>query len=149
MTAPVAVLTGASRGIGAAIARELAARGHQLVLGLRDPDALPGDLAALDPLVVRYDATDPAAAKVHPILRDQIEDGTANSVHRVDAELIHQPEHGISQRRKSHVFERIRPAISWHVPGNSTKTGPSKNFQLVLEPQGPATDTVQKDHRRT
>lgn len=63
MTAPVAVLTGASRGIGAAIARELAARGHQLVLGLRDPDALPGDLAALDPLVVRYDATDPAAAR--------------------------------------------------------------------------------------
>lgn len=39
-TAPVAVITGASRGIGAAIARELARRGHRLALLSRDREKL-------------------------------------------------------------------------------------------------------------
>lgn len=56
MTAPVAMLTGASRGIGAAIAKALADCGYRLALGLRDPSTLPTALAAFDPLVVRYEA---------------------------------------------------------------------------------------------
>ncbi len=61
--APVAMITGASRGIGAAVALDLAARGYRLALGLRDPSGLSADLDALDPLVVPYEASDPAAAR--------------------------------------------------------------------------------------
>lgn len=63
MTTPVAMVTGASRGIGAAIAAALGARGYRLALGLRDPDTLPAALAAYDPLVVRYDAREAADAR--------------------------------------------------------------------------------------
>ena len=63
MTAPVAMISGASRGIGAAIALALAGRGYRLSLGMRDPARLPENLAAHDPLVVAYDAEDPAAAR--------------------------------------------------------------------------------------
>ena len=76
-------------------------------------------------------------------------DRVANSVHCVDIELIHQPEHSISQPRKIHVLQRIRLAVPWHVPGNSVKASLRKNFQLVLKPQGPTTDAVQKNHRGT
>ncbi len=62
----VAMISGANRGIGLAIARELARRGCALSLGLRRPDSLPPDLASIDdparPLVQRYDAARPEAA---------------------------------------------------------------------------------------
>lgn len=60
---PVAMITGANRGIGAAIALELAGRGYQLSLGVRDPSSLPAELAEHDPLVVQYDAAAPQDAR--------------------------------------------------------------------------------------
>jgi len=59
------LVSGASRGIGRAIAERLLADGHRLSLGLRDPGALSG--TALDPgqpgvLTHPYDAADPASA---------------------------------------------------------------------------------------
>jgi NAD(P)-dependent dehydrogenase (short-subunit alcohol dehydrogenase family) len=62
MTAQVAIVTGASRGLGRALAAGLASRGWRLVVDGRDPAALaqarselPGDVAA-----VAGDITDPA-----------------------------------------------------------------------------------------
>jgi NAD(P)-dependent dehydrogenase (short-subunit alcohol dehydrogenase family) len=45
--APVAIVTGASRGLGLALARELAARGWRLVIDARGADALEGARAEL------------------------------------------------------------------------------------------------------
>ena len=77
MTRPIAMITGGNRGIGLAIARELAARGHQLSLGLRDPDSLPEELKAGDPIVVAYDATDAKAAR-------RFVDATLEAAGRID-----------------------------------------------------------------
>lgn len=56
----VAMISGASRGIGLAIARELARRGHALSLGVRQPSTVPADLKAAPGgcLVHAYDAAD-------------------------------------------------------------------------------------------
>lgn len=72
MTSPRTVLiSGASRGIGRAIAERLLADGHRLSLGVRNPDVLRG--SELDPqnlaldsrrlLLHPYEASDPAAAQ--------------------------------------------------------------------------------------
>jgi NAD(P)-dependent dehydrogenase (short-subunit alcohol dehydrogenase family) len=61
---PVAVLTGASRGLGLALARGLAADGYALVIDARDPAALRAAAASLPPgtevAALPGDITDPA-----------------------------------------------------------------------------------------
>lgn len=64
------LISGASRGIGRAIAERALADGHRLSLGVRDPASLLdtplGDAARKQPEKVRidsYDATDPASAE--------------------------------------------------------------------------------------
>ena len=61
----VAMISGASRGIGLAIAREMARRGHALSLGVRRPSAVPEELhaAAGGCLVHAYDASDRTSHK--------------------------------------------------------------------------------------
>ena len=60
----VAMISGANRGIGLALARELKGAGFALSLGVRTPASAPKDLAgAGDVLIHRYDAADRAAAK--------------------------------------------------------------------------------------
>ena len=57
---PVAVITGASRGLGAALAHALDARGWDLVVDARDPDALAAAVGSSTAHAVPGDVTDPA-----------------------------------------------------------------------------------------
>jgi len=58
------LLTGASRGIGRAIAKRLLDDGHRLSLGLRDPNASRGTEFDVDRVVHHaYDAKDPGSAR--------------------------------------------------------------------------------------
>lgn len=59
MTQPVAIVTGAGQGIGAAIARELASRNYQLVLFARS-EQVEAVAAELSATAVRGSLTEPA-----------------------------------------------------------------------------------------
>ena len=56
---PLAVITGASRGLGAALARALELRGWDLVVDARDADALAAATVGTRATVVAGDVTDP------------------------------------------------------------------------------------------
>jgi NAD(P)-dependent dehydrogenase (short-subunit alcohol dehydrogenase family) len=75
----VVMISGASRGIGLAIARRLAGEGYRLSLGVRDPRRFAA--AGFDPeriLVHRFDALEPASA-------DDWVAATATRFERIDA----------------------------------------------------------------
>ena len=60
----IVLITGASRGIGRAVAEQLLAGGHRLCLGLRDPAGLKGSpLDSERVLPVAYDASRPEQAR--------------------------------------------------------------------------------------
>lgn len=63
MTDRVAMISGANRGIGLAIARALAKAGFRLSLGVRDPAKVPADLKDSAALVFPYDANDASTGR--------------------------------------------------------------------------------------
>jgi len=58
----VALVSGANRGIGLAIAREVKAAGYALSLGVRNPQSVPVDLLGADTQVHVYDAANAGEA---------------------------------------------------------------------------------------
>jgi NAD(P)-dependent dehydrogenase (short-subunit alcohol dehydrogenase family) len=83
---PVAVVTGANRGIGREVARQLAGRGFLVVAGSRDPGAGERTARQLDPeggsvIARRLDVTDPATIQAAA-------DWTAQNLGRADVLVI-------------------------------------------------------------
>lgn len=62
MSKRIAMISGANRGIGLAIARALAHAGYRLSVGVRDSAKLPGDLEEHTALAFAYDAAHSASA---------------------------------------------------------------------------------------
>ena len=91
---PVAVVTGANRGIGREVARQLAARGHRVVVGSRDLERGRRVAAALDgsgrdAVACRLDVADDAsvAAMVAEVTRT-FASQTADAVFELGVEII-------------------------------------------------------------
>jgi short-subunit dehydrogenase len=73
-TAPISIVTGASRGIGLAIAHALGRMGHRLVLVARDRPRLDAAVQAMhangiSAIAVAADLRDPAASDWWSVLR--------------------------------------------------------------------------------
>jgi NADP-dependent 3-hydroxy acid dehydrogenase YdfG len=68
MTTPVTVITGASAGIGAAIARRLGREGHRLVLAARRADALQEVAESVDSMVITVPMDATVRAEVEGLL---------------------------------------------------------------------------------
>jgi NAD(P)-dependent dehydrogenase (short-subunit alcohol dehydrogenase family) len=62
----LALVSGANRGIGLEVARELARDGHRVLAGTRSLDAI-GDTGGLDITPVQLDVTDPASIAALPL----------------------------------------------------------------------------------
>jgi len=74
----VAMISGANRGIGAAIAAHLAQRGWQLSLGVRRPERLAAPPGGAETFVCRYDAEDATSEAAWA-------EASANRFGRIDA----------------------------------------------------------------
>jgi NAD(P)-dependent dehydrogenase (short-subunit alcohol dehydrogenase family) len=128
---PTAVITGASQGLGRAIAHELAGRGWSLVVDARRPDVLADATAGLaDVTAIPGDVTDPAhRAEIAAVAsRTGHLDLLVNNASRLgpspQPELISYPLAELSQVYQTNVF------------------APLALIQLLAEPLGAAAGTV-------
>ncbi|MQA97250.1 MAG: SDR family NAD(P)-dependent oxidoreductase [Streptosporangiales bacterium] len=105
MNAPVALVTGASRGLGLALARELADAGHALIIDARTEPALRAaetalrDRSTADVTAVPGDVADPAhraellaAARTHGRLDVLVDNASALGVSPATARLADYPQ---------------------------------------------------------
>lgn len=98
----IALVTGASRGIGRAVARELASRGFEVVATMRDPAAgadlaREAEAAGARLRVARLDVTDPATI--------EIPDGLRVLVNNAGVEAPHPPFEDTPIELWRHMFE--------------------------------------------
>lgn len=113
---PVAVVSGANRGIGREVARQLAEHGHRVVLGSRDPTAGRRAAQELDPtggriLTCPLDVSDPAS--VHGMAR-----WVADTLGRCDV-LVNNAaiEYDTDQQAVTADLERVHRALETNLFG--------------------------------
>jgi len=108
---PVAVVTGASRGIGLAVARAFAARGHDLVLNARDPGPLDDAARSLGG-AVRVETV--AGDTTHPDVRRAIAERADALGGRIDA-LVNNAGHFVSRPFEETAPDDLRRLLEVHV----------------------------------